>query len=88
MLLLAVTGIWCLYRVLSRLVFHPLRKFPGPKIAALMSWYVAYWETIRDGMLVKELERLHRLYGELYSSIPDSLLILGNCRSSRPNSAQ
>ncbi|PBK86253.1 hypothetical protein ARMGADRAFT_1127848, partial [Armillaria gallica] len=65
MFLFAVTVVWCIYRVLSRLVFHPLRVFPGPKIAALTSWYVAYWETIRDGMLVKELERLHRIYDEI-----------------------
>ncbi|PBK86249.1 cytochrome P450 [Armillaria gallica] len=73
MLLLAVTGIWCLYRVLSRLVFHPLRAFPGPKIAALASWYVAYWETIRDGMLVKKLERLHRIYGPVVRIAPNEL---------------
>ncbi|PBK62229.1 cytochrome P450, partial [Armillaria solidipes] len=73
MFLLAVLGIWCIYRVLSRLVFHPLRTFPGPKIAALTSWYVAYWETIRDGMLVKELERLHRIYGPVVRIAPNEL---------------
>ncbi|PBK62146.1 cytochrome P450 [Armillaria solidipes] len=64
MFLLAATVIWCIYLVLSRLVFHPLRMFPGPKMAALTSWYVAYWETIRDEMLVKQLEQLHQIYGE------------------------
>lgn len=73
MLLLAVTAIWCLYRVLSRLVFHPLRTFPGPKIAALTSWYVAYWETIRDGMLAKELEHLHQIYGPVVRVAPNEL---------------
>ncbi|KAK0472148.1 cytochrome P450 [Armillaria novae-zelandiae] len=66
MFLLAVTVIWCIYRVLSRLVFHPLRALPGPKIAALTSWYLAYWETINDGMLAKELKRLHRIYDPTY----------------------
>ncbi|KAK0218598.1 cytochrome P450 [Armillaria nabsnona] len=73
MFILAVAGIWCLYRILSRLVFHPLRKYPGPKIAALTSWCVAYWETIRDGMLVKELERLHRIYGPVVRIAPNEL---------------
>ncbi|KAK0218595.1 cytochrome P450 [Armillaria nabsnona] len=73
MFLLAVTLAWCIYRVLSRLVFHPLRIFPGPKIAALTSWYVTYWETIRDGMLVKELERLHRIYGPVVRIAPNEL---------------
>ncbi|KAK0199458.1 cytochrome P450 [Desarmillaria ectypa] len=84
MLLFAVTVTWCIYRVLSRLVFHPLGGFPGPKIAALTSWYVTYWETIRNGMLVKELEHLHRIYGpvvrispnELHFSTPEAYLCI------------
>lgn len=73
MILLAVTVLWCIYRVLSRLVFHPLRTLPGPKIAALTSWYLAYWETIKDGMLVEELERLHRIYGPVVRIAPNEL---------------
>ncbi|KAK0470451.1 cytochrome P450 [Desarmillaria tabescens] len=73
MFLLAATVIWCIYRILSRLVFHPLRGFPGPKIAALTSWYVTYWETIQNGMLVKELERLHRIYGPVVRISPNEL---------------
>ncbi|KAK0193189.1 cytochrome P450 [Armillaria mellea] len=73
MFLLAAAAIWCIYCFLSRLVFHPLRVFPGPKLAALTSWYVAYWETIRDGMLVKELERLHRIYGPVVRIAPNEL---------------
>ncbi|KAG7439845.1 cytochrome P450 [Guyanagaster necrorhizus] len=72
MLLLSIIFIFCIYRVLSRLIFHPLRAFPGPKIAALTSWYVAYWETIRDGMLTKELERLHRIYGPVVRISPNA----------------
>ncbi|KAK0185463.1 cytochrome P450 [Armillaria mellea] len=73
MLLLAATVIWCIYHILSRLVFHPLRVFPGPKIAALSSWYVAYWESIRDGMLVKHLEQLHQIYGPVVRIAPNEL---------------
>ncbi|KAK0432330.1 cytochrome P450 [Armillaria borealis] len=73
MFLLAATVIWCIYLVLSRLVFHPLRVFPGPKMAALTSWYVAYWETIRDGMLANQLEKLHQIYGPVVRIAPNEL---------------
>ncbi len=88
MYLLAATVIWCIYHLLSRLVFHPLSVFSGPKMAALTSWYVAYWETIRDGMLVKQLEQLHQIYGEVVQSRRMNCLKLCNCRSSGPNSPQ
>ncbi|KAG7453091.1 cytochrome P450 [Guyanagaster necrorhizus] len=54
---------YVLYLVASRLLFHPLRTFPGPKLAALTSWYQAYFESFCDGAFVDHLERLHEIYG-------------------------
>ncbi|SJL17057.1 uncharacterized protein ARMOST_20598 [Armillaria ostoyae] len=42
-------------------------------MAALTTWYVAYWETIRDGMLVKQLEQLHQIYGPVVRIAPNEL---------------
>jgi hypothetical protein len=47
-----------------RMYSHPLASYPGPAIAALSDYYVAYYDLWRRGGLVKQLEKLHQIYGE------------------------
>lgn len=58
-LIIAVTGlsVW-------RLHFHPLARFPGPRLAALTDYYVTYYDLVKKGATVRQLERLHERYGE------------------------
>lgn len=49
-----------------RLYFHPLSKIPGPKLAAITSGYEFYFNVIKGGMFIWELERLHEIYGQFY----------------------
>jgi hypothetical protein len=50
----------CVYR----LYFHPLAKFPGPKLAALTTWYEAYYEFIgHTGQYTVYFEELHKKHG-------------------------
>jgi hypothetical protein len=48
-----------------RLYFHPLAKFPGPKWAALTSWYEAYYEIALAGQYSSKISLLHDKYGRL-----------------------
>ncbi|KAL2830807.1 cytochrome P450 [Aspergillus cavernicola] len=48
-----------------RLVLHPLRNVPGPKVAAATSWYEFYQDVILDGHYLKEYPRLHAQYGPI-----------------------
>ena len=48
---------------LSRLYFHPLSRVPGPLFAALTDYYVTYYDIVKDGATVEQLQKLHALYG-------------------------
>jgi hypothetical protein len=49
---------------IQRLYFHPLSKFPGPKIAAASKLYEFYWDSYQHGRLWAKLPELHQRYGE------------------------
>ena len=57
---------WLLYvaiQTIYRLYFHPLKKIPGPKLAAASSAYEFYFNVIKGGKFIWEIERLHEIYG-------------------------
>lgn len=55
---------YILLRSIYRLYFHPLRKIPGPKLAAITYAYEFYYNVIKRGMYIWEIERLHQVYGQ------------------------
>ncbi|KAJ3787341.1 cytochrome P450 [Lentinula aff. detonsa] len=58
---------------LYRLFFHPLCKYPGPILAALTDWYELYYNIIKGGGLVTEIDRLHKLHGPVIRIGPNTL---------------
>ena len=63
--------------VIYRLQFHPLSKFPGPKLAALTSLYEFYYNVVLGGRYLWEIERMHEQYGkELSFETLDHISIL------------
>lgn len=46
-----------------RLYLHPLRKFPGPRLAAIAGWYAAYWDCFGQGGYTAHVIELHKQYG-------------------------
>lgn len=68
--ILYLVGISIVYRI-SRAIynispFHPLYRFPGPKIAAVSYLYEAYYDWILKGRYGKVIAQMHKTYGKFY----------------------
>ena len=61
----AIILLWTIYGVVWRLYLSPLAKFPGPKLAALTSWYEIYYDVLKGsgGLYIWKIEELHKRYG-------------------------
>ena len=61
--LLTLQAAYTIYAVISRIFLSPLRRIPGPKLAALTSWYEFYFDAIEPGKFVWKIRDLHSEYG-------------------------
>ncbi|KAJ5505705.1 Cytochrome P450 [Penicillium expansum] len=67
-----------LYLVVYRLYLSPLAKVPGPKLAALSSWYEAYYDLVSEGhggQFVFQVKRLHEKHGPIVRVGPNEVHI-------------
>lgn len=64
---LRLCGLWLGYRLLLALYnispFHPLYKFPGPKLAAASYLYEAWYDLVKVGRYSWEIKAMHEKYG-------------------------
>ena len=58
-----------------RLFFHPLAKFPGPKLAAISTWYEYYWDGIHRGQYIFRIKEMYEKYGPIVRITPEELHI-------------
>ena len=56
---------YTLYGAIYRLFLSPLRKIPGPRLAALKYWYETYYEVWKPGQYAFKIKELHEHYGKL-----------------------
>ena len=66
-----LTGIAALFAIyicslaIHRLFLSPLAGLPGPKLAALTSWYECYYDVFRPAQYVFRIKELHDKYGKV-----------------------
>ena len=48
---------------LYRISFHPLARYPGPKLAASSYWYEYYYDVTKRGRYIWKIMDLHKQYG-------------------------
>ena len=61
-----------------RLYFHPLAKFPGPKLTAVTSFYEFYYDVLKRGKFMWQIEAMHAKYG-IISTPSQSWMISALC---------
>lgn len=59
---LSISAFYVVSLVIQRLLFSPIAKFPGPKLAAVTSWYELYYDVIHKGKYLFEIEKMHDKY--------------------------
>lgn len=59
---------WTVYTWIYNVYFHPLAKFPGPKLAAMSTWWKV-WHDLVSRDAIPHLFEVHAKYGELFVMI-------------------
>jgi hypothetical protein len=67
--LLSAATLIGLYPIIYNLYFHPLRGFPGPRMAGATTWWKAYKEVFQQKTLALLLFDLHEKHGDIEKSM-------------------
>lgn len=62
-----------IYTAVYRLFLSPLGHVPGPKLAALTSWYECYYDVVQPGQYVFKIKELHQRFGPIIRITPNDV---------------
>ncbi|KAH7354758.1 cytochrome P450, partial [Rhexocercosporidium sp. MPI-PUGE-AT-0058] len=66
---------YCILLGICRLLFSSLSHVPGPKLAAITSWYEFYYNVVLGGKFFLKIETLHEEYGPIIRIGPNEVHI-------------
>lgn len=64
---------WVFQLAIRNIYFHPLSRFPGPKLAAASRFWHAFVECFLNRSWQDVLEDLHAQYGEISNDVRKNL---------------
>ena len=64
--------VWYASRLVYNVYFHPLSKFPGPRLAGASRWYEGFFDNLvgDGGQYMYEIDRIHQKYGFFAPALP------------------
>ena len=77
-LLISASAVIFLYIVslsIYRIYFSPIARFPGPRLAAVTTWYEFYYDVVLSGQYQYKIKQLHNQYGPIIRITPFELHI-------------
>lgn len=63
MVVIAAAVSYLISTTVYNLFFHPLRNFPGSKLAAATHIYEFYFDCIKGGKFIWQIQKMHEVYG-------------------------
>ncbi|KAE8356302.1 cytochrome P450 [Aspergillus coremiiformis] len=72
---LASLALYVVTGTIYRLYYHPLARFPGPKLAAATHWYEFFHDVIKQGQFIWRIREMHEKYGPVVRITPTELHI-------------
>ncbi|KAL6884430.1 cytochrome P450 [Trichoderma evansii] len=74
---LPAATIYLVSHIVYRLYIHPLSGIPGPRLAAITSWYETYYDFLKapGGQYWNKLDELHKEYGPIIRINPNEIQI-------------
>ena len=70
---------WLVVEGVRRLFFSNIAHIPGPRLAALSSWYEFYYDVVKPGQYVWKIKDLHAEYGEQHALPFFVMTLTGYC---------
>lgn len=58
-------ALYTVYNCIYNLYFHPLSRFPGPRLAAIGHLYDLWYDCIKDGRYAWKVKEMHLKYGPI-----------------------